>query len=481
MAARRAVQSTPVTASRALAFICLIAALHGLFFIWYQRPDWNTRWPDQEGYRRLGEVLATTGQFTRFPDAPAFVPEVLRTPAYPIFVALVYRVFGTHQIAVALAQTALFSVVCLVVYAIGRRVASERIAWLAAMATALFPPIPYFAALVMTEVWTTVLFTASMYLAVGLVIGARPRSASSFLLLGFLLGVTTLSRPAFVLFPFALAAVGVIVLPLLRVAERPRATRWALMLAAFAITMLPWFTYNYVTLGRFTLSPAGGIGRGLWEGSWQATWSGRLQNELTHLADDISDRATLDARVRAVAERERQAPEPMLEYVHQWQDIRRIWAMPTDPSERATARVKADQEYQRVAMQNLRRQPIAQLLRRLARGMLVLWAAEIPFRYSDINALPPLLIYLCWGAQAVLVCGAVAGVMVLARRGRVAAASVLATPIVYVTAVHLPLLTEARQSLPVQPIVLLLATIAATNAIGHSLPREPQVHEREHL
>ncbi|PYQ78692.1 MAG: hypothetical protein DMG01_10970 [Acidobacteria bacterium] len=147
MAARRAVQSTPVTASRALAFICLIAALHGLFFIWYQRPDWNTQWPDQEGYRRLGEVLATTGQFTRFPDAPAFVPEVLRTPAYPIFVALVYRVFGTHQISVALAQTALFSVVCLVVYAIGRRVASERIAWLAAMATALFPPIPYFAAL----------------------------------------------------------------------------------------------------------------------------------------------------------------------------------------------------------------------------------------------------------------------------------------------------------------------------------------------
>src|SRR6184192_3315525 len=66
MAARRAVQSTPVTASRALAFICLIAALHGLFFIWYQRPDWTTQWPDQEGYRRLGEVLATTGQFTRF-------------------------------------------------------------------------------------------------------------------------------------------------------------------------------------------------------------------------------------------------------------------------------------------------------------------------------------------------------------------------------------------------------------------------------
>jgi hypothetical protein len=245
--------------------------------------------------------------------------------------------------------------------------------------------------------------------------------------------------------------------------------------------MLPWLTYNYATLGRFTLSPAGGIGRGLWEGSWQATWSGRLQNELTHLADDVADRAALDARVREVAAREHDAPEPMLEYVHQWQDIRQIWTMPGDPLERARARVKADQEYGRVALENVRRQPTSQLLKRLARGVFVLWAGEIPFRYSDINTLPPTLIYLCWTVQAILVGGAIAGVIALAHRGRLAAACVLVTPLVYITAVHFPLLTEARQSLPAQPIVLLLATIAAMHAIGHSLPREPQVHEREHL
>ena len=163
MAARRAVQSTAVTVSRALAFICLIAALHGLFFIWYQRPDWNTQWSDQVGYRRLGQVLATTGRFTRFPDTAQFTPEVIRTPAYPMFVALVYRVFGVHQLAVALAQTILFVAICLIVFAIARGVTdSEPIALAAAAATALFPPIPYFAALVMTEVWTTLLFTVSI-------------------------------------------------------------------------------------------------------------------------------------------------------------------------------------------------------------------------------------------------------------------------------------------------------------------------------
>jgi hypothetical protein len=47
--------------------------------------------------------------------------------------------------------------------------------------------------------------------------------------------------------------------------------------------------------------------------------------------------------------------------------------------------------------------------------------------------------------------------------------------------VHFPLLTEARQSLPAQPIVLLLAAIGVAALSGHSLALESQVHERQHL
>jgi 4-amino-4-deoxy-L-arabinose transferase-like glycosyltransferase len=445
-----------MTVRRTLALICFVAAVHGLFFIWYQRPDWATQWSDQEGYRRLGQVLAETGKFTRFPDAPKFVPEVLRTPAYPIFVAALYRVFGVSQWPVAFAQTLLFVAICLVSYAIGRRVAPEPIALGAAALVAIFPPIPYFGALVMTEVWTTFWFTVSMLIAVR---AFQDGQTKWFVWLGALLGLTTLSRPVFVLFPLALAGIGLVVWPLLRIRPRPRVSQWLVMLATFAIAMLPWFTYNYVTLGRFTLSPAGGVGRGLWEGSWQATTSGRVQNELTHLADAIDDRAELDRRVRAVADREQLPAEPMLEYVHQWEDIRRIWTEPVDPHERALARVRADQEYQRVAIENIRQQSLAQLTKRLARGVFVLWAAEIPFRYSEINALPEWVIRVCWAVQAALFAAAIAGVAALVRNGRIAIASLLAAPIVYITAVHFPLLTEARQSLPAQPIVLLLAAI----------------------
>ena len=321
---------------RSLWIVCAVAVAHGLFFIWYQSPDWNTAWPDQDGYRRLGQVLATTGKFTRFPDAPPFVPEVIRTPAYPVFVAAIYKVAGVGQMPVALIQTGAVLGICLLVFAIARRiVASERVALGAALVTALFPPIPYFGALVMTEVWTTLLFTVALWLTIRALDDGR---ATDFALLGVTLGLTALSRPAFVLFPFALAAVGLIVAP--RIGRHAPARHWATMLAVFAITMLPWFAYNYVTLGAFTLSPAGGVGRGIWEGSWQATWSGRLQNELTHLADDIDDRRELDQRIRAVAAREQLSPEPMLDYVHQWEDIRRIWTEPAD-SARARPRARA--------------------------------------------------------------------------------------------------------------------------------------------
>lgn len=448
---------------RPLWIVCTIALLHGLFFIAYQRADWQTQWTDQDGYRRLGQVLAATGKFTRFPDAPVFVPEVLRTPAYPAFVAMLYKLFGTGQLPVALAQTAIFALICVAVYRLGRRVTSERLALAAAAATALFPPIPYFAALVMTEVWTTFWFTVAM----GLVVAATDSGrTSTFLWLGILLALATLSRPVFVLFPFALAAVGVVLFPLFRVRARPRVTGWAVMLSAFAIAMLPWFTYNYVTLGKFTLSPAGGVGRGLWEGSWQAVWPGRIQNELTHLADAIDDRSELDRRVREVAARERLSAEPMLEYVHQWEDIRLIWTTPVDPLERAVARVKADQEYGRVAIENIRRDSLSHLARRLARGVFILWAGEIPIRYSAINSTPPVVIRLLWAIQALIMLAALIGTAALARGGRTAHALLLLAPILYVTAVHFPLLTEARQSLPAQPTVLLLATIGVAAVAG---------------
>ncbi len=444
---------------RTLFVIVLVALAHAALFIAYQRPDWDVAWSDQGGYKQLGAAMARSGEFTRFPDSPVFIPEVIRTPGYPAFVAVVYRFFGEHTMPVAIAQAFVFALICLIVYAIGRRVAGERTATMAAVMTAVFPPLPYYGALVLTEVWTTLMMVLACLVCLRAMQHDRVRD---FVLAGVLFSLTTIVRPAFVLLPFGLA----IAMPVLVPSERARARRvgqWVALAVAAAITLVPWFTYNYVYLGRVTLSPAGGIGRGLWEGSWQGRWPGQLHNELTHAAEQTADRDALDRRVRDTAAAAGLPPERMLTYVHEWQDIRRIWEAPTDPMERARARVVADEEYLRHALVHIRDDVPGWIARRLVYGTFILWASDLPIRYTDINATPPLVRRTIWALQVVLLGIAVAGVWMLLGRRRFGEAALLTLPLLYVTGVHLPLLCETRQSLPVKPLVITLAAVAMTS------------------
>ena len=441
---------------RSLLLISLVAIVHGLLFIVYVRPDWDVAWSDQAGYRRLGAVLAENGRFTRYPDYPVFVPEVIRTPGYPLFVAAIYKMFGIgNDVAVTIAQSFVFAAICLLVYAMGRRIAGRRTGIAAAAITALFPPLPYFGALVLTELWTAFMLTAAMWALVG---GVYSRRVSDFVLAGVLLSCTTLVRPAFVLLPYFLA----IGLPLLVKCQRERQmlTRWAVLVVAATITLAPWFAYNYANFGRLTLSPAGGIGRGLWEGTWQARWPGRVQAALTSLAASAIDRTTLDERVQALAREARLDPGSMLQYVHEWRDINAVWDTPRDPLERVRARVDADGLYYRAALTHIREDPPGHVMRRLTRGFFFLWAADVPIRYTQISRVPTLVIRAIWLAQVILLALGAFGAALLARRGRWLETVLLVLPLVYVTGVHLPLLCETRQSLPVKPLVLLLAAVA---------------------
>ena len=61
-------------------------------------------------------------------DGSVIVPEVLRTPGYPAFVAVMYRLFGTSQLAVVIPQILLCGLLSLVVYRIARYMMSPHAA-----------------------------------------------------------------------------------------------------------------------------------------------------------------------------------------------------------------------------------------------------------------------------------------------------------------------------------------------------------------
>jgi len=100
----------------------------------------------------------------------------------------------------------------------------------------------------------------------------------------------------------------------------------------------------------------------------QVALPGRVETALTDMADKTGDRAALDAKVHVLAAESHLPAEPMLQYVHQWQDIRKIWTEPQDPWDRTFARIAADREYLRVGLANVREHPVRHLWRRMTRG-----------------------------------------------------------------------------------------------------------------
>jgi hypothetical protein len=194
---------------RVLVVIGLVALAHAALYIVYQQGEWRsgTAWTDQSGYQRLGASLATTGKFTRYADSEAFVPEVIRTPGYPAFVAVIYKIFGVgNDLAVAIAQAFVFAAICAMVFLIARRAAGDRPAIVAASMTALYSPLPYFGSLILTELWTAFMATAAILVCLRAVQRGELRD---YILAGALFTATTMVRPAFVLMPFffAIAAV----------------------------------------------------------------------------------------------------------------------------------------------------------------------------------------------------------------------------------------------------------------------------------
>lgn len=438
-----------------LAAVFGTALVHAGLFIGYQQPDWNIAWTDQGGYRMLARGLVMTGRFTRYPEAPEFVPEAIRTPGYPMFLAVVYSLFGQAHMTVAVVQASVFAALCLVVYFAARHVASRSVSLAAAAVVAAYPMFPYFGALTLTELWTTFVLTSGMALCLRAVKTGHPLW---FAASGLLVGFTSLTRPGFFLLP-AFLALPALVHVWQAPQRRPVVIGWSAFLLAFALVMGPWFAYNYRHFGQLTLSAAGNLGRPIWEASWQGKWAGRTQAQLTQIADEAATEADLERTVTDFARAQELPPEPMLEYTRQWRNIRLIWTTPTDPEERVRARIIGDEEYFRVGLDNIQRDPFGYLRRRFTRALFVLWAADVPIRHSDINSTPPWIIRGFWMVQALIVAIALYGIHRVWRSHGALHALLLTMPLVYVTAVHLPILSEARQSLPVKPLVFVLAAV----------------------
>lgn len=215
--------------------LILIAGAAVRLLLWVCFQQQPLRIWDELDYNILAVNLVEHHEFAFTPGSPTS----LRPPLYPAFVAGIYEIFGLENFqAVRLLQVILSLVTVLVVYRIGRTIASRRVALWAAGLCCFYPSLLGFNNLVLTEVLFTLLLSATCY---AVVVHLKRGTFPSALAAGLLLGLAALTRSVVWLFPPVL--VGFLLLAGKGSIGR-RVIGAAAIVGAFAVTIAPWAVRN---------------------------------------------------------------------------------------------------------------------------------------------------------------------------------------------------------------------------------------------
>ena len=234
--------------------IGLLVRLLFAFGYWVDKPLTH----DEQEYLHLAGNVAAGRGLTY--DASAAAPDVERfgrAPLYPLLLALVARVAPTAHLlaAIRVAQSILGAVAIALLALVARRAAGPSAGTLAAWIAALYPPLVWMPAYVLSESLYVPLAFGNVLL-VGRLIDSGERFPSSapsrqLLMSGVFGGLAALTRPVHV---FYLITVGAWLL-------LKRQLWWAMLVVIGALIVIaPWTARNYHEYGRLVLiASEGGI------------------------------------------------------------------------------------------------------------------------------------------------------------------------------------------------------------------------------
>lgn len=250
--------------SRALVAAALVGCVLRLAFAlgyWTGKPLTH----DEREYLQLGANLAAGRPFEHEPPEAASNERFGRAPGYPAFIALVAGTGAPEARVrrVQIAQALLGALTVPLLAALAARAAGPHAAVPAAWLTAVYPPLIWMPAYVLSETLYSALALAGVLWVSRIVDGprreavARPASPWALVTAGLLGGLAALTRPAHLFFLLLLG------LWFLR-ARRPG--RAALVAVGALLVIAPWTARNAAVLGRPVLIASEG-GVTFWTGN----------------------------------------------------------------------------------------------------------------------------------------------------------------------------------------------------------------------
>ena len=220
------------------ATLFMVAFLMRLLFLlqFQDIPTFNNPVMDEKYHMHLVEQINSEDGL---PDEPFF-----RAPLYPYLLSLFWKITNESFFGVRLIQSFLGSLIPLFLFLIGRKVVTQKIAFIAGLVAACYPTLIYFD----TALLITSLITLFSILLLYLLYRTDQINLMSSVLIGLLLGIAGLARPNILLFgPFLFLWFWIVVKK--RIGIKKTLLNYLVVGAATVTIILPVTIRNYVVSG----------------------------------------------------------------------------------------------------------------------------------------------------------------------------------------------------------------------------------------
>lgn len=208
-----------------------------------------------EGYSDHYERVVD--DFFKKPDnvksVPPRNPTYKKPPGYPVFLAVIFYIFGLRLEPVLYIQALLSALSVLVVYAIGREISSRSTALIASSLAAFYYPFWYRATTIMVE--TLLVFLTLLFFYYFILWSKKMRCCYGFLT-GFFGALAFLVRP--IVLPVLLALLALAYLNRKRDDGRRFYTGAVLMILGITLILAPFAIRNYRLTKHFLVTPTFG-------------------------------------------------------------------------------------------------------------------------------------------------------------------------------------------------------------------------------
>ncbi len=217
-------------------------------FMWFFLPHAH---PGGDYYHLAANLLK--GHGLTMSSSPPYIPSTIRGPLYPLFIALIVKIFGDQPNIVFIMQALLSVFNCLLTFLLGRYLFNQKVGFWAGLIYALHP---------YPGLWDVVYAPESLcafFLLCAFFFLAKWRQESKLQYLitsGILFACSALTRPDYLL-------LGGFVLPILILVKglRQACRAFVPFLLVFSLAILPWTLRNYVATRLFIPIAEGQMGQ----------------------------------------------------------------------------------------------------------------------------------------------------------------------------------------------------------------------------